>query len=75
MSYLSWKSCKNVQSRPKYVTFRKSNGIDVELFKTDLRAQNWNDVEACDNIDIAVNRQEELLLEVVNNHIKKTAEY
>ena len=70
MSYLVWKSHQNMSdSNPKYITFRKSKGIDMQLFIADLQEQNWADIESYDTIDQALIKWEELLLKVVNQHM------
>ena len=70
MSYLIYKSSQHIlNSSPRYVTFRKSHGINLQSFLDDLKVQNWSDIESIENIDVAVGKWEELLLEVVNKHM------
>ena len=68
LSYLIWK-CKQTSPNETYVTFRKSNNVDLESFKSDLRNQNWKRVEQCSDINEAIDVWEKMLLEVVNKHM------
>ena len=56
-------------SNPKYITFRKSKGIDMQSFIADLQEQNWTDIESYDTIDQALIKWEGLLLKVANQHM------
>ena len=67
MSYLIWKA-HQTQSHVNYVTYRKSKGVDTELFKSDLSHLNWTEVED-ENIDVATDNFEKLLFQVVNKHM------
>ena len=68
MSYLVWKSC-NVKSVVKYVTYRKTKGVDLDAFKHDLSQQNWKQIEECESLDEAVDMWEQMFLEVMNKHM------
>ena len=68
MSYLIWKTHHSL-SKSHYITFRKSKGLDIEAFVTDLKAQNWSEVQNCDTINESLAKWEELLLEIVNHHM------
>ena len=68
MSYLIWKA-HQVHSGVKYVTYRKSKGVDIDTFKADLSKQNWVEVEEENCIDESTCKFEKLLFEVVNKHM------
>lgn len=48
MSFLVWKIHYNISNyNPRYITYRKSKGVDMMAFITDLESQNWTNVEKC----------------------------
>ena len=70
MSYLVWKTHKNLpDSHAKYVTFRKSKGIDIQSFIAELELQTWTDIKSYESIDQALLKFEELLMTVVNQYM------
>ena len=55
--------------RKCHVTFRKSRGVDLEGLKRDMRNQNWNDLKLYDDIDDAVPKWEELVIEILDKYM------
>ena len=68
MSYLIWKG-NNSKSEPRYVEYRNMKKINKESFKQNLMDQPWHAIEHYTNLNEAVHRWEELLMQVVNKHM------
>ena len=70
LSYISWKTNNiNDTNNVKFITFRKSKGVDIEAFKMDMGSQNWSSIESLSSIDEAVCKWEEILTSVVDKHM------
>ena len=69
MNYMVWKSHNVTAHCHNNVTFRKSNGTDWYSFREDLWKVNWNDIETCDDLDDAVEKWENIVVNVIDKHM------
>ena len=71
LSFLSWKvkHLNDANTCAKFISFRKSRGVDIDAFKTDMRSKNWSRVETSSSLDEAVFQWEELVMNVVDKHM------
>ena len=68
LSYFVWKFTRQ-NERSRTTQYRNLSKFVKEEFKKDLRSQPWHTVVNCSNLDEAVDRWQELLLEVVDKHM------
>ena len=68
MSYMIWKG-KSSKSEPRFIQYRNMNKLDIGDFTQQLMDQPWHSVKDCSSLDDAVYKWEELLMQVVNEHI------
>ena len=69
MNYMVWKSHNVTTHFHNNVTFRKSNGTDWYAFREDMSKVNWKDIETCDDLNDAVEKWENMVLNVINKHM------
>ena len=67
-SYLVWKFSRH-KDLPRTIQYRNFRKVVKEDFKNDLKNQPWKTVVRYSDLDEAVNKWQELLLEVVDKHL------
>ena len=68
MSYMISKG-NTSKSEPRYVEYRNMKKKNMDNFKQDLKDQPWHAIENYTNLNEAVHRWEELLMQVVNKYM------
>ena len=68
LSYLVWKF-SHQNDLPRTIQYRNFRNVVKEDFKNDLRNQPWKEIMSYSDLDEAVHKWHELLLEVVDKHL------